>query len=97
MYIFQNSTFIEKQMKTTQKDVLLELNVVTTRIIESVQSYTLLDDTILFQRLASQKWSITECLEHLNLYGDFYIPVIQEFISKNSGTQTQHFFHPGFW
>lgn len=27
-------------------------------------------------------WSVLECLEHLNLYGDFYIPQIEKVIKK---------------
>lgn len=82
-------------MKTTQKDVLQELNQITTRIIEGVKPYRLLDDSLFLQRLAPQQWSIAECLEHLNLYGEFYIPVIHEFISKNAETPPQPVYHPG--
>ena len=28
------------------------------------------------QREAEGKWSVLECMEHLNRYGDFYIPEI---------------------
>jgi len=36
------------------------------------------------------KWSILECLEHLNLYGDFYIPAIRQAlkVAKTSGETT---------
>ncbi len=32
----------------------------------------------------AESWSVLECLEHLNLYGDFYIPEIQNQLKKNS-------------
>ncbi len=84
-------------MKATQKDVIRELSAVTNRIIESAVSYTLLDDSMLFRRLAPQKWSVAECLEHLNLYGDFYIPAIRDFISEHSDAHPRHYFQSGFW
>ncbi len=84
-------------MKATQKDVIRELSAMTTRIVESATSYTLLDDSMLFERLAPQKWSMAECLEHLNLYGDFYIPVIRDFISEHSDVHPRRVFQSGFW
>ena len=39
-------------------------------------------------------WSILECLEHLNLYGDFYIPEIKSKI-ENSTTLPCSNFKPG--
>ena len=40
-------------------------------------------------------WSILECLEHLNLYGDFYLPQIEGKI-RNSNTKTEMEFKSGF-
>jgi hypothetical protein len=40
-------------------------------------------------------WSILECLEHLNLYGDFYLPQIESKI-KNSSTSNETEFKSGF-
>jgi hypothetical protein len=34
-------------------------------------------------RLESDSWSILECIEHLNLYGDFYIPEIKKRIDNS--------------
>lgn len=39
-------------------------------------------------------WSILECLEHLNLYGDFYLPQIESKI-KTSNTQFESEFRSG--
>ena len=39
-------------------------------------------------------WSVFECLEHLNLYGDFYLPEIERAIN-NSQSTPQPFFKPG--
>lgn len=32
----------------------------------------------------SKSWSILECLEHLNLYGDFYLPEIEKSMATSS-------------
>lgn len=39
-------------------------------------------------------WSILECLEHLNLYGDFYLPQIENEI-RNSTTKSDTEFRSG--
>ncbi|MEO6819252.1 MAG: DinB family protein [Ginsengibacter sp.] len=40
-------------------------------------------------------WNILECVEHLNLYGNFYLPEIEEKI-KNSHTTKEVEFRSGF-
>lgn len=40
-------------------------------------------------------WNILECLEHLNLYGDFYLPQIES-VLKKSATQSEAEFKSGF-
>lgn len=42
-----------------------------------------------------ESWSILECLEHLNLYGDFYIPEIKEKIATTKYPKTQPIFKSG--
>jgi hypothetical protein len=43
------------------------------------------------QREAEGKWSVLECMEHLNRYGDFYIPEITSRISKATSANETHF------
>tara|TARA_R110002111_G_scaffold259107_1_gene328828 strand:+ start:28 stop:561 length:534 start_codon:yes stop_codon:yes gene_type:complete len=45
-------------------------------------------------KVNQNSWSILECLEHLNLYGDFYIPEIKNRI-KSSTTLSNRNFKPG--
>ncbi|MCC9016179.1 DinB family protein [Flavobacterium lipolyticum] len=40
-------------------------------------------------------WNILECMEHLNLYGDYYLPQIKDKI-KNSKTSSETHFNSGF-
>ncbi|MFM1874326.1 MAG: hypothetical protein RL266_63 [Bacteroidota bacterium] len=34
-------------------------------------------------RPSEDKWTVLECLEHLNMYGDYYIPEIERVIKKS--------------
>lgn len=45
-------------------------------------------------RKSSDSWSKLECIEHLNLYGDYYLPQIEKSI-KNSKHNSKPFFKPG--
>lgn len=38
-----------------------------------------------------QSWSILECLEHLNLYGDFYLPQMEQKINAYRGNSAATF------
>ncbi|WP_198403838.1 DinB family protein [Aquimarina aggregata] len=38
-----------------------------------------------------KSWSILECVEHLNRYGDFYIPEIEEKIKHSKSTSVDRF------
>jgi len=58
---------------------------------EKLQSYDL--NTLTWKE-NEISWSILECLEHLNLYGDFYLPQIEKEI-KNSTTKTDLEFKSG--
>lgn len=41
-----------------------------------------LDAAVLNRRPAPDAWSILECLEHLNRYGEYYIPVVDTALNK---------------
>ncbi|MFD1605071.1 DinB family protein [Flavobacterium artemisiae] len=58
---------------------------------EKLQSYDL---NILTWRENEISWSILECLEHLNLYGDFYLQQIENEI-QNSTTKADIEFNSG--
>ena len=58
---------------------------------EKLQSYNL--NTLTWKE-NEISWSILECLEHLNLYGDFYLPQMESKI-KNSTTKTDLEFKSG--
>ena len=54
----------------------------TEEVIRSVKELATLDPALLKRKPDSKSWSVLECLEHLNLYGDFYLPEIEQRILK---------------
>ena len=49
----------------------------------------------LLQYKRGNQWSILECLEHLNLYGDFYLPEIEKQIIANQHKTRSTIFRSG--
>lgn len=64
-------------MKVSSKDLIQDLIERTQKSIQEAEKFKLLSDKELNTRNSSDSWSILECLEHLNLYGDFYLPEIE--------------------
>ncbi|MRH99655.1 DinB family protein [Kriegella sp. EG-1] len=66
-----------------------------TRIhITEAKKFKSLPTETLNWRVANDRWSILECFEHLNLYGDFYIPELKKRI-ESSKTQPKENFKSG--
>lgn len=55
-----------------------------TDIEKQMEKFYLLDLEQLNWRQVTEAWSILECMEHLNLYGDYYLPTIQSAINSSS-------------
>lgn len=67
----------------------------TRQIIDQVEKLKTYDLDTLTWKENEISWSILECLEHMNLYGDFYLPQIESTIKK-SKTKTDLEFKSGF-
>lgn len=67
----------------------------TRQIINQAEKLKSDDLHTLTWRFNEMSWSILECLEHLNLYGDFYLPEMENKI-KNSKTKNEIEFKSGF-
>ena len=63
--------------------------------IKKAEKLNLLSIEKLNWRAEKNSWSILECVEHLNLYGEFYIPEIKKRI-ENSKNQPKENFKSGF-
>lgn len=67
----------------------------TRKIINQVEQLKNLDKDALTWKASPTSWSILECLEHLNLYGNFYLPEIENKI-KNTSTKSETELKSGF-
>lgn len=78
-----------------QSEELIQSLVEQTRqIINQVEKLRNYDLHTLIWKQHATSWSILECLEHLNLYGDFYLPQIESKI-KNTRSGPDAEFMPG--
>lgn len=67
----------------------------TNKYINFAQNLKIKSDEELNWKQNSECWSILECLEHLNLYSNFYLPEIQK-VLLNSNSKNQLEFKSGF-
>jgi hypothetical protein len=78
-------------MKIKQKDLLDDLIELTKQVLNSAEKYKQLTLEELNYKDNSESWSILECIEHLNLYGDFYLPEIENKIVESRTKPTTDF------
>ncbi|WP_090786684.1 DinB family protein [Pedobacter sp. ok626] len=66
--------------KMTSNQLIDDLLVTTKNSTQAVQKLKQFELLKLSERNAPNEWSILECIEHLNLYGSFYLPAIEKAI-----------------
>lgn len=81
-------------MKILAQQMLNDLKITTEQNLEFAKNLLNEADAKLNFRLSEKSWSILECLEHLNLYGKFYLPEINKRI-QNSDTKSKEIFSSG--
>jgi len=81
-------------MKISSYPLIVDLKNTTQENLRFAESLLQKTDDILNKRLSEESWSVLECFEHLNRYGDFYIPEIGQRISS-SRTSFHQIFKPG--
>ncbi len=64
-------------MQTDSKQLINDLLLLTDNLTARVLQLKALDTSKLNYKQNSGKWSVLECIEHLNLYGDYYLPEIE--------------------
>jgi len=74
-----------------RNELIEDLKKRTVDIIERLNLFRALTSDELNQRNAPSSWSILECLEHLSLYGDFYIPEIEDRIKDAVPSNNEEF------
>lgn len=74
--------------------IINELIELTQKNLSDVQVFKNLTDSQLNLKHTTESWSILECIEHLNRYGNFYVPEISERM-KHSKFKTSPTFKTG--
>lgn len=70
-------------MKIPIKQLLDELKTTTNNNLDFAKSLLNQSDEMLNFRTSQDSWSILECLEHLNFYGQFYLPEIESRMNES--------------
>jgi hypothetical protein len=68
-----------------------ELIEMTQQNMNDVQSFKELTDQQLNYKSNAESWSILECMEHLNRYGEFYIPEITRRLEQSKYPKSKKF------
>ena len=80
-------------METTDKLTLINYleNQVENHLQQAVEKYQNLSIEILQKPSIIGGWSIAGCLEHLNKYGNYYLPLFEKKLSQSIDNQTNIF------
>lgn len=68
-------------MKTNSNELLQQLELITQSNIAAAKTFLKLSEAQLNYKTSPGSWSTLECLEHLNLYSDFYLPEIERHLA----------------
>lgn len=78
-------------MKITSQQLLDDLAGLTKQHISFIQQLQALPDELLTQKAHPASWNVLECIEHLNRYGNFYLPEIRRRVAESPGHATPVF------
>ena len=67
----------------------------TEDLITAAKDFKQLTAAQLNHKRSPESWSILECLEHLNLYGDFYLPAMEQQILAHPQLKSNAVFRSG--
>lgn len=78
-------------MKIKSTELLEDLKQKTIQILKEARFYQSLEASVLNNKPAPSKWSVLECIEHLNICGDIYLKEIESRLLKsNHSSQEYH-------
>ena len=69
-------------MKTDSERLIADLIERTRQNLNRVEKFSEYSDEALNYKAHVTSWSILECIEHLNLYGDYYLPEMEKNIAN---------------
>lgn len=80
-------------MKTAASELINDLVTRTEVVMAEANELLKVDIELLNSREAEGKWSVLECLEHLNRYGEYYLPEIENrLVSADTISSEQYLF-----
>lgn len=82
-------------MQTDNDSLIDELLMLTDFATETAKKFKTLDEKQLNFKEDPERWSILECLEHLNRYGEFYLPEIEKAIRSDKGHHAKLIYKSG--
>ncbi|MGB1217394.1 MAG: DinB family protein [Saprospiraceae bacterium] len=80
----------------TNQELIADLTRRTQENLEEAKQLLSLDETTLNWKANPESWSILECMEHLNRYGDFYIPETKKRMASATKTTSSNAFKSGW-
>ncbi len=83
-------------MKVSNQVLIEDLNKRTREHIAKAKRYQQLELRKLNLKKTPEKWSLLECIEHLNRYGDFYLPEINRRIQSGKKAAQGAMFKSGW-
>jgi len=83
-------------MKIQNEQLIKELVDLTKAHLKRAKEYRAMPVDTLNWKANPKKWSVLECLEHLNLYGDFYLPEMQKRIKTGKKANATATFSSGW-
>lgn len=80
-------------MEPVNKQELLDVlyKRVESHLNEAIDTFQNMDEQSLLAASATGGWSIAQCLQHLNDYGDYYLPAIEKAIRNSPDTTKSSF------
>ena len=78
-------------MKATNQELVSHLVDLTKKNLERSKQFDTLSEAQLNWKPSPEKWSILECMEHLNRYGDFYIPEFERHFAHAKQSKSKRF------
>ena len=82
-------------MKISSAKLIEEMIAITEHSRNAAEKFKSLDNFHLNFKQNPPSWSILECIEHLNLYGDFYLPEIGKQLINQKNANKSTFFKSG--
>ena len=82
--------------KFKSEDLLNELQDDVRRIAEAAAFFKQADKSKLVYQVNKNKWSVVQTLEHINLFGRFYLPAIERVLAQKNDTPSE-WFNSGYW